>query len=154
MGGPAPAVHAACFPACGCAPHTSRTIQAEAWAALFTQLDERVKAKRCGADDVHRAVCLLTARQRRALSGITRSAPASELPSKLLAGSEGLEAVRAALHAAAAAFLEVLPPPPSTPLAGCGGGADGSSSGCSDGRGAAEWRARGFSVREALEAGA
>jgi hypothetical protein len=127
-----------------------------AWAALLGALDERAKATRYGPDDAARAAARLPARAARSLAAILSRAPAGELPAKLLAGNVALEAVRAALGAgaAAAAFPEILLPPAGG--SGGGGGCCGASSWGPAGRGggAAAWLARGFSVREALDAGA
>jgi hypothetical protein len=38
-------------------------LQAAAWSELLSDLDERLKAKKCSLDDIHRAVALLPCSQ-------------------------------------------------------------------------------------------
>lgn len=71
------------------------------------------------------------------LCNIVTSAPASELPTKLLGANEALASARAALAAAAAAAAYMRPLAPDASRAGAG-----------------DFRGRGLSVRQARDAGA
>jgi hypothetical protein len=110
--------------------------RAEAWSALFEDIGERVKNKRCSLEDIQRAVALLPPARQQLLACATCSTPAGELPMKLLSANEALSAARAALAAAAAAAVLHVPLPLEASKAGAG-----------------EWRGRGLHVGHAREAG-